>query len=133
MAFDPSTLDSMAVVVDPEVAKQRLADAPQREGGGWVEPTLRWFDETQQANEYVWLPLTSFPTRENAGPRKANTVAQNLNQKARDLNLSVKAKGLRNDEGVDGVILTHEYPEKSNRGRPAGVKNGEGKATSKSK
>lgn len=118
MAFDAGALFDQAVEVDLETVKAQRAIAPQREGGGWVREVLETFDADPR--EYLWVPLDAFPLREGANPRKAGTTAQSLNDQARKLGLNVTAKAEMNpdsDSDERGIGFTHEYPEKSNRGR----------------
>ena len=119
MAFDAGALFDQAVEVDLETVKSQRAVAPQREGGGWVREVLETFD--RDPREYLWVPLDAFPIREGAKPREARTTAQSLNDQARKLGLDVTAKAETNPDYPDstekGIGFTHEYPEKSNRGR----------------
>ena len=130
MAFDLDTLYGAGVQVDETVAKGALDATPQREGGGWVKPLIQRFNEDQAPT--LFLPVSQFPpAREGSAKtdgQRAKQFAQSIRTAAREtLRVDVNARSLTVDaemaedtgipEGTVGVLLTHEYPEKSNRGR----------------
>lgn len=133
MAFDLDELYGQGVAVAEDVAKGALTSTPQRIGGGWVRPLIQRFDADDQ--DFLFLPVSAFPARgasEKSEDKRAKNIAQQIRTAARDdLRVDVNARAVVADEelagatgldvGTVGVILTHEYPEKSNRGRrPAG-------------